>query len=699
MNWASNIALLAATFSVALAVAAIWPKRRNLARGSFALGMLLFALESVATALASGDDLSRWRLVGVGSQALVPGTWLFFALSYSRGNARESLRLSRSLLAGAFVLPILAALGIVHAALHRPAIAPGPGPWAVEFAWCMLAHHVLLLAASVLILVNLERTFRSAVGTMRWRIKFMVLGLGLLFAVRIYSSSQLIVTRDWSPSVQLVNSVALLLACLLMSWAAGRGGAFKVELYPSKEALQSSFTILLAGAYLVVVGGLARLVGAGSGDRGFPLRAFIILVAVAVLGLAMLSDRLRLRLRRFISRHFHRPLHDYRHVWTAFTERTASLLDEKRFCQEVTKLVAETFDALSITLWLIDRSQRRLVFVASSTILEAEVPALSPEWENGTALLDSLEALRKPVELETCSEPWAKELQRCNPDYFAKGGTRLCVPLVAQNQPFGLMVVGDRVSGLAFCSEDIDLLKCIADQVAAGLCNLELSGRLLQAKQLEAFQAMSAFLVHDLKNTASMLSLTLQNLPTHFDNPEFRQDALRAVANSAQHLNELIRRLSDLRAKLEVTRVATDLNALVRETIASFNGAVADRLSQELRPVPRVAIDPEQFRKVIINLLLNAQEAIAADGHIRVQTENAAGRVVLSVSDDGCGMSADFLRNGLFRPLRSTKKNGFGIGMFQSKLIVDAHEGRIDVESQPGKGTTFRVSLPAQPRP
>ena len=122
------------------------------------------------------------------------------------------------------------------------------------------------------------------------------------------------------------------------------------------------------------------------------------------------------------------------------------------------------------------------------------------------------------------------------------------------------------------------------------------------------------------------------------------------------------------------------------------------RLVKNLRPCPRLLLDPEQFLKVVTNLVINATEAVARSGEVRVETHQHNGWAELLVADNGCGMPPEFLSRGLFRPFQTTKKNGFGIGMFQSKMIVEAHGGRIEVESELKKGTTFRVLLPIQKR-
>ena len=258
------------------------------------------------------------------------------------------------------------------------------------------------------------------------------------------------------------------------------------------------------------------------------------------------------------------------------------------------------------------------------------------------------------------------------------------------------MILGDRVGGISFSWQDFDLLKCVADQVAASLLNVQLSQRILQAKEMEAFQTMSAFFVHDLKNTTSTLNLMLKNLPVHFDDPEFRADALRGISKTVAHINRLIGRLSQLRHELQIKPVESDLNEVVAKALAGWEEAAGVTLVKNLRSLPNIPLDQEQMLKVVTNLVLNAREAVLPAGEIRIETSQSNGCVILTVSDNGCGMAPEFLSRSLFRPFQTTKKNGLGIGLFQSKMIVEAHRGRVQVESQPVKGTTFRIVLPLQ---
>jgi signal transduction histidine kinase len=170
---------------------------------------------------------------------------------------------------------------------------------------------------------------------------------------------------------------------------------------------------------------------------------------------------------------------------------------------------------------------------------------------------------------------------------------------------------------------------------------------------------------------------------------------LQSVSRSVNHINDLVQRFGQLRNELELRKTETDLNALVAAAMADLENQKGLTLVKDLQPLPKILVDSEQLRKVVINLLLNAREAVNGGGEIRVRTAQENGCVLISVADNGCGMSPEFMRRSLFRPFQTTKKSGLGIGMFHSKTIVEAHLGRVEVQSQLNKGTTFRVLLPA----
>ena len=695
------LSIVAAVFSVALGAAVVRRAPRHPAHLSFGIGMTVFGAEAMLSSLAlcpTTADMpvawEEWRLL---VSALLPAPWLVFSRCYSRGGNPWTLAGRPWSLAALALLPLLVGLVLRSNILLQlppaPSI-PGSPSESVRLGGAGIAIEALVLLASVAVLTNLERTFRSSVGVMRWRIKYMVLGAGALLGFRLYAASQALLYQAPEEPVGHARAAALLLACVLFAIALTRGSVFDVDVYPSQTLLYGSLTILLAGAYLVIVGVLSNLVSLVGGTIAFPLQAFIILLALVGLAVMLLSERLRLRIRRFVSRHFRRPIHDYRRVWSTFTARTSSLVDEAAFCREVARWTSEAFESLAASVWLVDESGDRFRLGGSTVLADATACRLDiPELEVREAVA-ALSRLHEPINLGSSRQPWVGVLQRLHAGIFRSGGSAVAQPLAAGGRLLGVLTLADRVGGQPFTTEDSDLLKCIGDQIAANLLGLQLSARLLRTKEMEAFQAMSTFFVHDLKNTASTLSLTLQNLHQHFADPAFRDDALRAVGKSVNHLNDLITRLSRLREGLKVQPAPTDLSRVVQSAIAALGPAPGIKVETQIQPTPQALVDAEQLQKVALNLLLNARDASAAGATVRVETTTHHGWAALSVTDSGCGMSPEFVARSLFRPFQTTKKNGLGIGMFHSRMIVEAHRGRMEVDTAPGRGTTIRVLLP-----
>jgi putative PEP-CTERM system histidine kinase len=427
------------------------------------------------------------------------------------------------------------------------------------------------------------------------------------------------------------------------------------------------------------------------------MQAFVVLLGISILAVLLLSDRLRQRFHSFLDRHFTRAQYDSVRIWTEFSRRLANVKDQAGLCTVSVKLVSETFEALSVTMWLLEAQTRELRAEASTapTSDGARADELLPAAS--AAVAAGLLARSAPFDLENLDAPWAEELRGLNPTTFPNGGNRWCVPLRAGERILGALVLTDRVNGAQYTGEQVHLLHCIADQMTSVLLNLQLAGEVARAREFEAFQTMSAFFVHDLKNAAASLNLLLKNLPVHFDDPAFREDALRTVSNSARRIDEIIGGLTAFRQQPNFRPVDVDLNLLVGEALERLDRPPNVELVRELEPLPAVMADRERIRSVVTNLVLNARDALGPEGgRIQIRTERAGDRVVLTVIDNGCGMSAAFMKDSLFRPFQTTKKRGLGIGMFQSRMIIEAHGGTIRAESETGKGTTFRVSLPAK---
>ena len=696
MSPTAILAFVAAGFSLGLALLGAFRKKRSLATWCFAVGMLVFALENLFGATWREADVAEtaafWGSVTLVMKSLFPGIWICFSLVYSRGKARPVALPSRLLILAAFVVPVGIALIFKNQLLPVSPYVDSDADWWIRSHAAARMLNAFLLISAVIVLMNLERTFRSAVGTMQWRIKFIVIGLGIVFGARVYTTSQALLFSEGILVLSGVDSAALLIGCALMVVAFLRSGFGEIDVYPSHAVLRTSVTFVLAGGYLVVVGVLAQVVASTGKAEAFELEALIVLLAFAALAIVLLSNRFRQNIRSLVSRHFKRPQYDFRQIWTRVTHSMSSAFGQAAMCSAAAKLISETFNVLSVSIWLLDED--RLLFGASTSRSASEASAVLQDPQQTFA---SIRMLKKPFDLEKAKGIHVEALKQISLNQFRTGGNRICVPLCAGNNCMGIAILADRVGATPYSIEEFDLLKCIGDQVAVGLLNLRLTDEITSGKELEAFQAMSAFFVHDLKNAASTLSLTLKNLPLHFDDPTFRQDMLRGIGETTERINQLISRLTALR-RLELNLVEVDLNSVVDDAVNGMNGALNVRVMRDLRLQPKVRLDRDQFGSVINNLLLNARDAVGSEGEVKIQTAADSEWAILSVADNGCGMTPEFVRSSLFRPFQTTKKKGLGIGMFQSKMIVEAHQGRIVVKSEPAVGTTFRIMLPLSPQ-
>jgi putative PEP-CTERM system histidine kinase len=510
-----------------------------------------------------------------------------------------------------------------------------------------------------------------------------------VFGASIYTLSQALLFSGGILVLSDVDTVALMIGCVLLVIGFVRSGFGEIDVYPSHAVLRTSLTFVLAGAYLFVVGVLAQVVALTGKATAFQLQALVVLVAFALLAMLLLSNRIRQKIHRIVSRHFKRPQYDFRQIWTHVTQSMSNVFDQSGLCAAAAKLISQTFNVLSVSIWLLDE-QDRLMFGASTSRSEQELADGLPRGEQNFA---SMRVLTRPFDLEKAKGDYADSLRQISLSQFHTGGNRVSAPLCAGNSCLGVAILADRVGGAPYTVEELDLLKCMADQIAVGLLNLRLTDEITRGKELEAFQAMSAFFVHDLKNAASTLSLMLQNLPVHFDDPLFRNDVLRGIGEATDRINTVVSRLTSLR-HLELNLSEVDVNLLVDEAVKALNGAPNLKVVKHLALQPKLRLDRDQFGSVITNLLLNARDAVGPGGEIKIETAQSDNWAVVSIADNGCGMSPTFLKSSLYRPFRTTKKKGLGIGMFQSKMIIEAHKGRITVESEPAVGTTFRVLLP-----
>jgi putative PEP-CTERM system histidine kinase len=237
-----------------------------------------------------------------------------------------------------------------------------------------------------------------------------------------------------------------------------------------------------------------------------------------------------------------------------------------------------------------------------------------------------------------------------------------------------------------------DLLKTAGRQAASFLAQMQATEALLEARKFDAFNRMSAFVVHDLKNIVTQLSLMLKNAQRHSQNPEFQKDMLLTVENSLDRMRQLMLQLRE-GATPPGGAAGVDLTEIIRrvEAVATGRGR---RLELVLEARPGTRGHEERLERIIGHMVQNALDATPEDGRVCLTLSRHGGQACIEVADTGHGMSREFIRERLFKPFQTTKQAGMGIGAYESFQYVQELGGKIEVESEPGQGTKVTILLP-----
>ena len=536
---------------------------------------------------------------------------------------------------------------------------------------------IFLLLTLIAVLIDLENTYSYSRGSQKQGIKSAIRGISIPVGAYFILSSFVVLFSFIDTRFTIIGSVAITIGFILVTRAILKYGLVDTDVHIGRQAVYTSGALIIIGTYLLMVGLVAKLFT----KLGVNLTSFISFLAAFLVFFSFIaivfSASLKRRLKTFVDRSFYKDKYDYRSEWANMSERLGTILNIGELTREVKNLVTLLLNVDSVELVLDNRNPELMQWLLrygkpiSVDELLRENPAL---YEENKQFLESLDA-------------------------------HIIVSLNAKQKILGMMAVGRKLSGGDFSSEDSQLLKVISRQVAITVLNISLSEELIVSREMENLHKISSFMIHDLKNCVSMLSMIMQNADNNFDNPEFKKDSLFAISGTINKMNNLMQKLSTLPKKLELNPKPQNLNVLIDDAISKskIEGMPYIKLIRLLNQVPQISIDSEYIQKVILNLILNALESMPKGGNLTIQTniEASAGRsngnyVQMMVADTGAGMSLDFIRQHLFRPFQSSKRKGLGIGLFQCKAIIEAHGGEISVESEEGKGTKFTVRLPVK---
>jgi putative PEP-CTERM system histidine kinase len=543
------------------------------------------------------------------------------------------------------------------------------------------------LAIAILGLVAIENLARNESAAALWAGRHLVAGVGGLLAFDLFLFSEALLFRRINPDLLAARGAVDAIAAPLMALAVARNPAWTVDIHVSRRFVFHSMTLVGTGLYLLamaLVGFYLRSIG---GAWGTLLQVVFLSIALVTVFLTVSSAGFRARIRLFISRNFFSNRYDWREEWLRFTGTVAAQGSMLPLHDRVIQTIANLVDSPAGSLWMRDALEEKLDNTAAWNMpLSREtrpIDARLTEWFEQTGLPAALQldAIESSVPAAPAMPAWVAEVPRA----------WLGIPLLHRDRLLAFLLLATPNAPRRLSVEDFDLLATAARQAASYLAEEETGKSLADARQLEAFNRRFAFLVHDIKNIASQLSLILKNAERFGDNPEFQKDLIETVRHSVGRMSGLLEQMGAEKRK-GANPTTFDVTALARREWGERHPARERiRVSGD---ACIVAADEEQVHRVLQHVVQNAVDAVGTRGAVEIRVAGERDFAVIEVVDNGPGMTAEFIRDQLFRPFESTKKAGYGIGAYQARQLARELGGRLDVTSEPGVGTTVRVVLP-----
>ncbi len=682
LSWAIVGGLLELAAAAAAMIVAVWiagrRERFGAAGTALVASLALTAVWSLTIAIAPLGS----RLPGL-FEALSSLGWLLVVYRLFAGDGRHA-----SLAPIRPVVLALAFVELLHLALELA--APGLAPGATGTGIVLRLTLVLRLLVTMGGLVMVHNLFAGASSQARMALRWPALALGTLwgFDLNLYTIAYL--GSDWPVELAALRGLGVIALAVLMAIGAAQGSEL-LRFRPSRHVAFQSVSLLVIGAYFAAMYAVAQwLTYAGGTFAGLMEFGFLITASVAAV-LLLPSRRLRGWLRVMMVKHLFQHRYDYRAEWLRFTrtmgkgEQGVAPLEQRAI-----QAIADIADSPAGVL-LAPGDLGELALAAHWNWPTFEVPAeglpagVSGFFAAGGRIvdLDQMRAGKAETEEARIVPQWLRD----EPRAWA------LIPLIHFERLIGVVVLARATPARRFDWEDFDLLRIVGRQLASYLAEHAVQAALAEANRFDDFHRRIAFVMHDIKNLASQLSLLARNAELHADNPAFRADMLVTLRNSADKLNNLLAKLSRY--------VAGSASEKLGEVDAGEVAAQVAMQFREQHPVLlaecqdcTVSANRELLEQVLVHLVQNAIDASTGDLPVLIGVTGDGINARIDVIDSGCGMSPDFVRSRLFKPFDSSKQGGFGIGAFEARELVRAMRGRLEVELREGLGTRFSVCLP-----
>jgi putative PEP-CTERM system histidine kinase len=548
-----------------------------------------------------------------------------------------------------------------------------------------LANMVLRMAAPIGALLIVYNLFTAASPEARWRISLPMLALALMWMFDLNIATVAYLADRWPIELFAIRGFVLALLSSLLVTVSRFPNVDRVQ--PSRSATFQLLPLIGIAGYLalmVLLSKMLRLVGT------FEMlgNATIALGFSCVALILFPSSRMRTWLRTTLARHLFQHRYDYRLEWRRFTHTLgrpgggAAPLNER-----MVQAIADIPDSPGGVLLLTADDGGLDIFARWNwPLLDAPQRAGSP------ALAHYLESSGEVIELDPIRHGEVSAASTLLPDWMIfEERAWVIVPLLHFDRLVGAVLLEQPPVNRLLDWEDHDLLRVTGRQVASYLAEARGQEALSDARRFDEFNRRFAFIMHDIKNLVSQLSLLARNAERHADNPAFRADMIATLQSSVGKMNDLLARLSQHHRSRPSPPERHRLKPIVERVIAARGGRHA--VNVHGRDDVVAMVDPARFEQALGHLIQNAAEASKAGDPVDIRVTQQRTEAVVEVIDRGCGMSPEFMRSRLFHPFSSTKDDGFGIGAYEAQSLIAAMGGRLEAESREGEGSCFAIIL------
>ncbi len=549
----------------------------------------------------------------------------------------------------------------------------------------LLLHTVFAVIGLILV----EQLYRNSPPEQRWKIKFTCLALGGVFAFdfALYSKALLFARLDYElwDVRGLIN--ALLVPLLLISLKRLKNDT--KSFHPSRTVVFHSAALVSTGLYLLIMSLAGYYIKYWGGLWGGMAQIVFIFLAFIILLVLLFSGKLRALLKVFLNKHFVHYRYDYRKQWLNISRTLAELDSFSHLSSYIIKTLAGIVDSNGGGLWI--KNEQGDYHLVEDISMGFEAQQLISRNSDLIVFLNSKQWVIDLYEYQ--NEPQVYDEVDLSYWLDERKQVWLIVPLYQHQILQGFVVLSRALVARKLNWEDHDVLKTVGMQLANALVLQQASEKLSVARQFEAYNRLSAFVVHDLKNVISQISLIIKNSQKHKHNPEFIDDAIETLGNSVSKMHNLVQQLKQGKQELKPKRI--DLLAVVKQAVDQQSNEQPLPLLQTPLSECEMRGEKEQISSVLIHLIQNAQQATADNGFVHIQLQQTENATTIKVIDNGVGMDAQFIAQRLFKPFDTTKGNaGMGIGVYEAQTYVNQHSGTLSVQSTPGEGSCFTLTFP-----